>query len=167
MSTLDGALIPGQVEAKPDKVAELEKALLAIKASADSDAEPGCYTYRVNKFGTKFVVYEEYENQAAIQLHGGTDAYKAATKGRGGQGWSDEDCVLRGVAVQALTNAYLLFCARTKGSVRRKDPRISYLRFVPRADEIRQMSGHDDVIDVRTMRSDLSRLAQCPYTGSK
>ncbi|KZV96942.1 hypothetical protein EXIGLDRAFT_732016 [Exidia glandulosa HHB12029] len=70
-------ILVAELEAKPDKVSELEKVLLAIKASADSDAEPGCLTYRVSKFGTKFVIFEEYENQAAVQLHMGADTFKA------------------------------------------------------------------------------------------
>ncbi|KZV96947.1 hypothetical protein EXIGLDRAFT_732020 [Exidia glandulosa HHB12029] len=73
-------ILVAELEAKPDKVAEVEDALSKIKASADSDAEPGCYTFRASKFGTKFVVYEEYENAAAIQAHSNTDAFKGASK---------------------------------------------------------------------------------------
>ncbi|KZV96943.1 hypothetical protein EXIGLDRAFT_732017 [Exidia glandulosa HHB12029] len=73
-------ILVAEWEAKPDKVSELEKALLTIKARADSDAEPGCFTYRLNKFGHKFVLYEEYENQAAVQLHMSSDTFQALTK---------------------------------------------------------------------------------------
>lgn len=69
-------ILVAHLEAKPDKIADVETALLAIKANADSDAEPGCFTYRVSKFGHQFVVFEEYENAEAVKTHVASEPYR-------------------------------------------------------------------------------------------
>ncbi|EJD55410.1 hypothetical protein AURDEDRAFT_155647 [Auricularia subglabra TFB-10046 SS5] len=63
-------ILVAEIEAKPDKVEELHHLLLDIKQHATSEtSEPDCLTYRVSKYNTKFVVFEEYRNQGAIKHH--------------------------------------------------------------------------------------------------
>lgn len=56
---------------------ELAKALKGIQEYALSDKEPGCLTYRVNRSGDQFFVFEEYVNAAAILEHRTTPPYLA------------------------------------------------------------------------------------------
>ncbi|KZT38564.1 hypothetical protein SISSUDRAFT_1119570 [Sistotremastrum suecicum HHB10207 ss-3] len=56
-----------QAEVLPGKETEVVKHLEAIRAAALSEAEPGCYTYRVMRYGTRFLVFEEYENLEALK----------------------------------------------------------------------------------------------------
>ncbi|EUC56670.1 antibiotic biosynthesis monooxygenase [Rhizoctonia solani AG-3 Rhs1AP] len=56
---------------------ELTKAIKAIQEYALSDKEPGCLTYRVNRSGNKFFIFEEYINAGAITEHRNTPPYLA------------------------------------------------------------------------------------------
>ncbi|KAL5640343.1 hypothetical protein ACGC1H_007570 [Rhizoctonia solani] len=56
---------------------ELAKALKAIQVYAQSDKEAGCLTYRVNRSGNQFFIFEEYINAGAITEHRGTPPYVA------------------------------------------------------------------------------------------
>lgn len=49
----------GKVTAKPGKGDVVAQHLAAIKASATSDAEPGCLGYHVVRFEDEFIVFEK------------------------------------------------------------------------------------------------------------
>ncbi|KAG8699655.1 hypothetical protein FRC09_006472 [Ceratobasidium sp. 395] len=53
-------------EGHGDKIQALLK---NIQAEAITDKEPGCLTYRVNRSGNEFLVFEEYQDVAAITAH--------------------------------------------------------------------------------------------------
>ncbi|CEL56148.1 hypothetical protein RSOLAG1IB_07601 [Rhizoctonia solani AG-1 IB] len=56
---------------------EVAKALKSVQEYAQSDKEPGCLTYRVNRSGNHFFMFEEYTNAAAIKEHRTTPPYVA------------------------------------------------------------------------------------------
>ncbi|KAG8691820.1 hypothetical protein FRC11_008444 [Ceratobasidium sp. 423] len=56
---------------------ELAKALKSVQEYALSDKEPGCLTYRVNRSGNQFLIFEEYTNAGAITEHRTTPPYVA------------------------------------------------------------------------------------------
>ncbi|KZS87422.1 hypothetical protein SISNIDRAFT_553183 [Sistotremastrum niveocremeum HHB9708] len=62
-------ILVAQVEALQEKVTAVASHLKAIQARALSPEEPGCYTYRVVQYETKFLVFEEYENVEAFKHH--------------------------------------------------------------------------------------------------
>ncbi|KDN49119.1 hypothetical protein RSAG8_02472, partial [Rhizoctonia solani AG-8 WAC10335] len=55
----------------------VEAQLKVIQEYALSDKDPGCFTFRVCRSDNEFFVFEEYENQAAIQAHLDADVFKA------------------------------------------------------------------------------------------
>ncbi|KAG8702113.1 hypothetical protein FRC08_003691, partial [Ceratobasidium sp. 394] len=61
-------------EGQADKAQNLLK---GIQEHALSDKEPGCFTYRIVRSGNEFIVFEEYENAAAIKLHNESPPLKA------------------------------------------------------------------------------------------
>ena len=63
-------------EGKEDRVEEL---LMAVVKSANSDAEPGCKTYRFNRTADRRTVwmYEEYEDEAALKVRSFIDTVLA------------------------------------------------------------------------------------------
>lgn len=70
----------GKGESETD---ELERLLLNTTKRANSDAEPGTKTYRLSRNANdkcKLIVFEEYENEAALQAHQAADAYQAVEK---------------------------------------------------------------------------------------
>ncbi|KZS87732.1 hypothetical protein SISNIDRAFT_298633 [Sistotremastrum niveocremeum HHB9708] len=75
MSTSPDAITSGriicvaQAEALVGKESEVARHLTIIRKAAESDAEPGTHTYRVVQYGTKFKVFEEYEDLAAFKAH--------------------------------------------------------------------------------------------------
>jgi len=58
---------------KADEVAELIK---AVRDSANSDAEPGTFVYRIARYDNKFAHFEEYENPEAIKVHMSLPAFQ-------------------------------------------------------------------------------------------
>ncbi|KZS96449.1 hypothetical protein SISNIDRAFT_451189 [Sistotremastrum niveocremeum HHB9708] len=74
----DGHIIlVATLDAVPGQETELANLLKAVVAVATSDQEPGCLTYRVVQYETKFVVFEEYVDTAAVKQHFVSDAFKA------------------------------------------------------------------------------------------
>lgn len=79
----------GKGESETD---ELERLLLNTTKRANSDAEPGTKTvrapchshqYRLSRNANdkcKLIVFEEYDNEAALQAHQAADAYQAVEK---------------------------------------------------------------------------------------
>lgn len=67
------------VEVSADKAADAKTALTAIRDA--SRAEAGVVTYNVlqdQKAAHRFVIYQEYKDQAAYEAHTQTAHYKAA-----------------------------------------------------------------------------------------
>lgn len=63
-------------EGKDNEVAEVLKKMVAY---CNSDQEPGCLQYVVNRSiedPRKFLLYEQYEDQAAVDAHRETDMFK-------------------------------------------------------------------------------------------
>ncbi|KDN49121.1 hypothetical protein RSAG8_02474, partial [Rhizoctonia solani AG-8 WAC10335] len=56
---------------------EIAKALKSVQEYALSDKEPGCLTYRVNRSGGQFFMFEEYVSASAITEHRTTPPYVA------------------------------------------------------------------------------------------
>lgn len=64
------------MEDKDDEVAEVLKKMVAY---CNSDAEPGCRLYVVNRSiedPRRFLLYEQYDDQAAVDAHRETDMFK-------------------------------------------------------------------------------------------
>ncbi|KIO22386.1 hypothetical protein M407DRAFT_245192 [Tulasnella calospora MUT 4182] len=55
---------------------QLAQLILAVKKNVE-EAEPDCLTYRLSQFENKLMVFEEYKDQKAIELHRESEAYKA------------------------------------------------------------------------------------------
>lgn len=74
-------ILLAEIEAKPDKIDEVQRLLLDVKQHAVSEtSEPDCLTYRVSKYGTKFVVFEEYRNLGAIKHHFDSHVFQTLAK---------------------------------------------------------------------------------------
>ncbi len=61
----------------PENVAEAERTLIALRDA--SRAEAGCITFDVSRSiedETAFVLYEEWNDQAALDVHYATDHFK-------------------------------------------------------------------------------------------
>jgi len=65
------------LKGKPGKGDEIAKLLTAIHGNANSNAEPGCSTFRTARHGDNFVVFEKYDDQKAIQHHFESVHFKA------------------------------------------------------------------------------------------
>lgn len=64
------------MEGKDDEVAEVLKKMVAY---CNSDQEPGCLLYVVNRSledPRRFLLYEQYRDQAAVDAHRETDMFK-------------------------------------------------------------------------------------------
>jgi (4S)-4-hydroxy-5-phosphonooxypentane-2,3-dione isomerase len=64
------------MEGKDDEVADVLKKMVAY---CNSDEEPGCLLYVVNRSiedPRKFLLYEQYENEAAVEAHRETAMFK-------------------------------------------------------------------------------------------
>ncbi|KAG8986671.1 hypothetical protein FRB94_005926 [Tulasnella sp. JGI-2019a] len=69
-------ILNAHLEAKSEEGADtLQGLLLAIKTNAEV-AEPGCLTFRICRFKTLLMVFEEYENGDAARLHATSEAFK-------------------------------------------------------------------------------------------
>ena len=67
-------------EGKDDEVAEILRTMIPI-----SSAEPGCALYTVNRSREdprKFLLYEQYHDEAGYQAHMATDAFKENILGK-------------------------------------------------------------------------------------
>ncbi|GAA5875790.1 hypothetical protein JCM1840_003518 [Sporobolomyces johnsonii] len=65
--------------AKPGKGDELEKLLIEARKAAESDAEPYTLTYRTNRHGDEFAIFEEYNQDIKdSEGRGGIAAHMAA-----------------------------------------------------------------------------------------
>ena len=67
-------------EGKDDEVAEILRTMIPI-----SSAEPGCVLYTVNRSledPRKFLLYEQYRDEAGYHAHMATDAFKENILGR-------------------------------------------------------------------------------------
>ena len=65
-----------------DEVAEL---LRQMSDYCNSDAEPGCLTYIVNRNTDNprhFLIYEQYADQAALEAHSATPMFKETLLGK-------------------------------------------------------------------------------------
>ncbi|KZS87424.1 hypothetical protein SISNIDRAFT_446856 [Sistotremastrum niveocremeum HHB9708] len=62
-------ILVATLNAAPGKESEIAKHLKIISKASNSDKEPGCLTYRTVQYETKFVVFEEYADQAAVDQH--------------------------------------------------------------------------------------------------
>ncbi|KAF8602312.1 hypothetical protein BDV93DRAFT_509314 [Ceratobasidium sp. AG-I] len=62
-------ILHGQVVAQEGKADKVQTLLTNIRDYSTSDKEPGCLTYRVNRSGNEFFIFEEYENADAIKAH--------------------------------------------------------------------------------------------------
>jgi (4S)-4-hydroxy-5-phosphonooxypentane-2,3-dione isomerase len=63
-------------EGKDDEVANILKKMVAY---CNSDQEPGCLLYVVNRSiddPRKFLLYEQYEDEAAVEAHRATDMFQ-------------------------------------------------------------------------------------------
>jgi len=60
-----------------DRIAE---ACATIRRSANSDAEPGCLSYRVVRSADDFLLFHKYANQEAIKQHAEAEAFKDFVK---------------------------------------------------------------------------------------
>ncbi|KAG8990424.1 hypothetical protein FRB90_001757 [Tulasnella sp. 427] len=69
-----------RMKAKEGRADELEQALLKVKASVESDAEPAGITFRVARFQDEILIFEEYESAAALGPHSSTEAFKELQK---------------------------------------------------------------------------------------
>ena len=69
-------------EGKADEVADL---LRQMSAYCNSDAEPGCLMYIVNRNTENprhFLIYEHYADQAALEAHANTPMFKETLLGK-------------------------------------------------------------------------------------
>ena len=69
-------------EGKDDDVAAL---LRQMSGYCNSDAEPGCITYIVNRNAENprhFLIYEQYVDQAALEAHAETPMFKETLLGK-------------------------------------------------------------------------------------
>jgi (4S)-4-hydroxy-5-phosphonooxypentane-2,3-dione isomerase len=69
-------------EGKDDEVAEL---LRQMSAYCNSDAEPGCLMYIVNRNTENprhFLIYEQYVDQAALEMHAETPMFQETLLGK-------------------------------------------------------------------------------------
>jgi (4S)-4-hydroxy-5-phosphonooxypentane-2,3-dione isomerase len=69
------------MEGKDDEVAEALKKMVAY---CNSDAEPGCRQYVVNRSledPRKFLLYEQYDDQDAVDAHRETEMFKTLVLG--------------------------------------------------------------------------------------
>jgi len=66
-------VVVARVTAKPGRADEVEAHMTKIRASAESNSEPDCLSFRpargVNGDTTKFVVFEKYSNPAGFFHH--------------------------------------------------------------------------------------------------
>ncbi|KLO20585.1 hypothetical protein SCHPADRAFT_897855 [Schizopora paradoxa] len=77
-SVFSGPIILNAIlKGKPGKGDEIAKLLSAIRANANSNAEPGCSTFRTARHGDNFVVFEKYDDQKAVQFHFESKYFKA------------------------------------------------------------------------------------------
>jgi (4S)-4-hydroxy-5-phosphonooxypentane-2,3-dione isomerase len=63
-------------EGKDDEVAEVLKKMVAY---CNSDEEPGCISYIVNRSiedPRKFLLYEQYTDESAVEAHRATDMFQ-------------------------------------------------------------------------------------------
>lgn len=68
-------------EGRDDEVAEVLKKMVAY---CNSDAEPGCRLYVVNRSlddPRKFLLYEQYDDQAAVDAHRETEMFQTNVLG--------------------------------------------------------------------------------------
>ncbi|KIO26943.1 hypothetical protein M407DRAFT_243515 [Tulasnella calospora MUT 4182] len=73
---IDGKIIVHvRMKAKPGRADELLDALLKVKASVESDAEPGGITFRFARFEDEILIFEEYESAAALGPHSSTEVF--------------------------------------------------------------------------------------------
>ncbi|KAG8860489.1 hypothetical protein FRB96_003743 [Tulasnella sp. 330] len=69
-------ILNANLEAKTDEGADdLQRLLLEIKKNTEV-AEPGCVAFRVTRFERLFMIFEEYENGAAVNFHFESKAFK-------------------------------------------------------------------------------------------
>ncbi|KLO20584.1 hypothetical protein SCHPADRAFT_934415 [Schizopora paradoxa] len=73
-------LIDVKMKTKPDTGDRLAEALAAIHKFANSDAEPGCLSYRIGRSGDDFLVFHKYINKDAIKEHTETEVHKNFVK---------------------------------------------------------------------------------------
>jgi len=66
-----------RLRAKPGKVDKLIAAFLKVKESVEGPNEPDGIAFRVAHFGDEILLFEEYNNTAALGPHAETEAFKA------------------------------------------------------------------------------------------
>jgi quinol monooxygenase YgiN len=74
------------IKVQPDKAKEFEAAFAGMTAAVKAD-EPGNIIYQLVKSRAEaglYKVMELYKDQAALDVHGKSDAFKAAAGGMGG-----------------------------------------------------------------------------------
>ncbi|KAG8910731.1 hypothetical protein FRC01_006163 [Tulasnella sp. 417] len=69
-----------RMKAKPGRADELVNALLKVKASVESDAEPGGISFRLARFEEEILIFEEYESAAALGPHSSTEVFNELQK---------------------------------------------------------------------------------------
>jgi len=69
-----------KMKTKPDTANRIAEALAEIHKFANSDAEPGCLSYRLGRSGDDFLVFHKYINQDAIKQHTETEVHKNFVK---------------------------------------------------------------------------------------
>jgi len=77
-TNLSGPIILHAIlKGKPGKGDKIAKLLTGIHGNANSNAEPGCSTFRTARHGDNFVVFEKYDDQKAVLHHFESDSFKA------------------------------------------------------------------------------------------
>ncbi|GAA98227.1 uncharacterized protein L969DRAFT_71929 [Mixia osmundae IAM 14324] len=76
-------VVVARIIPKEGKAARVEELLLKVRASAESDKEPRCKSYRTVKSldqPTTFSVFEEYDGAQGVKEHGRTEAFQTLGK---------------------------------------------------------------------------------------
>ncbi|KAG8948657.1 hypothetical protein FRC04_009421 [Tulasnella sp. 424] len=69
-----------RMKAKPGRADELVQALLKVKGSVESEAEPDGISFRVAQFEDEILLFEEYQSSAALGPHSSTEVFKELQK---------------------------------------------------------------------------------------
>ncbi|KAG8690097.1 hypothetical protein FRC11_013847 [Ceratobasidium sp. 423] len=70
-------IVTADIEIKEGHADTFDREFRKVRESANSDKEPGCIEFRTSRHGNKFFAFEQYEDAAALKVHGETDVFKA------------------------------------------------------------------------------------------